>query len=217
MVGSLKASKVLSKTELRQQLRSSGTKQKQIEEMGNFSNSPLRNFLEKQTGVWAAFLPFGSEPPIGSVLELLPESYPDTKSDSVPSIAHQKAGGLRWVAPRLDGEEMIFHECSVNEFAAPVAKVFREPALDGRAVSPSEIVGALVPGLAFDRNGGRLGRGRGYYDRFLQNWNGIKVGVCWSHSLVSEVPMEEHDVKMDWIATEDEFIQTPSFAEKGKS
>lgn|GEM_PF-2127507 len=213
MVGSLKASKVLSKTELRQQLRSSGTKQNQMEASGNFSNSPLRNFLAKQTGIWAAFLPFGKEPPIGCVLELLAESDPD----SVPSSSPHKVGGLRWVAPRLEGETMIFHECSVKEISAVGAGYFREPAVKGRAVSPGEIHGALVPGIAFDRKGGRLGRGRGYYDRFLQNWNGIKVGVCWSHSLLNEVPMEEHDVKMDWIATEDEFIQIPSLAEKGKS
>lgn len=69
----------------------------------------------------------------------------------------------------------------------------------------------LVPGLAFDRTGNRLGRGRGYYDRFLsrpQNRNLVKVGVCWEIQLVDEIPTESHDIVMDWICHERGMIKT---------
>lgn len=67
----------------------------------------------------------------------------------------------------------------------------------------------LVPGLVFDRNGNRLGRGRGYYDQFLgqgQLIDSIKIGVGWSLQLVDQIPPEEHDVAMDWICVEREYF-----------
>lgn len=58
----------------------------------------------------------------------------------------------------------------------------------------------LVPGLAFDHRGFRLGYGAGYYDTFLQkNAQAFKVGVCYPFQLVDEVPIEPHDVQLDQI------------------
>lgn len=62
---------------------------------------------------------------------------------------------------------------------------------------------ALVPGMAFDRHGHRLGRGKGYYDRFLsQAKDCYKIGVCFPFQLVDEVPTDEHDVRMDEVITQ---------------
>ena len=59
---------------------------------------------------------------------------------------------------------------------------------------------ALVPGMAFDAAGRRLGRGKGYYDRFLAAHPHLyKIGVCFPFQRVAEVPFEEHDVCMDLI------------------
>ena len=63
----------------------------------------------------------------------------------------------------------------------------------------------LVPGLAFDKEGNRLGRGKACYDIFLGHQrmaDAIKVGVCWSLQLVDRLPTESHDVMMDWICHE---------------
>lgn len=58
----------------------------------------------------------------------------------------------------------------------------------------------LVPGLAFDHRGFRLGYGAGYYDTFLaQNPHAFKLGVCYPFQLVDEVPIEPHDVQLDQI------------------
>jgi 5-formyltetrahydrofolate cyclo-ligase len=59
---------------------------------------------------------------------------------------------------------------------------------------------AIVPGLAFDRSGNRLGRGKGYYDRFLKTvTNPYKIGVCFGCQLFEQIPHDEQDVKMDKV------------------
>jgi 5-formyltetrahydrofolate cyclo-ligase len=75
-----------------------------------------------------------------------------------------------------------------------------EPKPDAPVVSAAEIDLILVPGLAFDRTGGRLGKGKGYYDRFLSGFHGNTMGICGQ--LMPEVPMEQHDITMDAIATD---------------
>ena len=71
-------------------------------------------------------------------------------------------------------------------------------------VSPNVV---LIPGLAMKNNGERLGRGRGFYDRFLKDCKAIKIGVCFSQQLISEeLPTEEHDEKLDFIVTEEKII-----------
>lgn len=65
-----------------------------------------------------------------------------------------------------------------------------------------EIEMIVVPGVAFDRKGVRLGRGRGFYDRLLQNAKAIKVGIGYEFQLVDDLPSEPHDVPMDMVITE---------------
>lgn len=57
----------------------------------------------------------------------------------------------------------------------------------------------IVPGLAFDKNNNRMGRGRGYYDRLLQTTNAFTIGVCFDFQFVNHVPTEEHDLAMGMV------------------
>jgi 5-formyltetrahydrofolate cyclo-ligase len=59
----------------------------------------------------------------------------------------------------------------------------------------------LVPGMAFDLNGHRLGRGKGYYDQILPATSGIKCGVAYDFQLLEKIPAELHDAKADFILT----------------
>jgi 5-formyltetrahydrofolate cyclo-ligase len=62
---------------------------------------------------------------------------------------------------------------------------------------------ALVPGLGFSLSGGRLGYGKGYYDAWLAKNPGVRrVGFCFEAQILTEVPMEDHDQRMDYIVTE---------------
>lgn len=65
----------------------------------------------------------------------------------------------------------------------------------------SDIDVVLVPGMAFDKAGHRLGRGKGYYDRFLATLpeKAMKIAVCLPYQIVEHVPSEEHDIIMDYV------------------
>lgn len=60
----------------------------------------------------------------------------------------------------------------------------------------------IVPGVAFDNNNNRLGRGKAYYDKLLKESKSYKVGVCFDFQLIEEVPVDEYDIKMDLIISE---------------
>jgi 5-formyltetrahydrofolate cyclo-ligase len=71
-----------------------------------------------------------------------------------------------------------------------------------RPATSDEIDAALVPGLAFDETGNRLGRGMGYFDRLLQQTSGAKIALAFDFQVLDEVPSEVHDLHMDFIVTE---------------
>jgi 5-formyltetrahydrofolate cyclo-ligase len=77
----------------------------------------------------------------------------------------------------------------------------REPDEKCEKIGFDEFDLILVPGVAFSRNGYRLGRGKGYYDRMLVEVKGIKCGICFECQFGWEVPVEPHDVKLDCIIT----------------
>lgn len=72
----------------------------------------------------------------------------------------------------------------------------------------------LVPGLAFDRHGGRLGRGRGYFDRLfgMPEVRAQRIGVCFQPQVVGEVPVESHDARVQLIVTDQGLIRVDSTA-----
>ena len=76
-----------------------------------------------------------------------------------------------------------------------------EPPATAPAVLPGQIDLVLVPGLAFGRDGSRLGYGGGYYDAFLSETAARRIGLAWSGALVDAVPAEPHDQLMDGVVT----------------
>ena len=81
-----------------------------------------------------------------------------------------------------------------------------EPTGDN-TVSPDEIELVIVPAVAYDRSGNRLGRGKGFYDRLLSSTKATKVGVGYEFQIVDEIPAEPHDVKMDMVITQKTVIR----------
>lgn len=77
----------------------------------------------------------------------------------------------------------------------------REPSVGCIEMAPGDLDLVLVPGVAFDLNGRRLGRGKGYYDRLLENFTGKKVGIAFDEQIVEAVPSESLDVRMNYILT----------------
>lgn len=64
---------------------------------------------------------------------------------------------------------------------------------------PEDIDLIIVPGIAFDSSNNRMGRGKAYYDKLLKKSNAYKVGICFNFQLIDSVPVDEHDVKMDLV------------------
>jgi 5-formyltetrahydrofolate cyclo-ligase len=79
---------------------------------------------------------------------------------------------------------------------------------EGEAVTPEEIDVVVVPAVAFDTKGHRLGYGKGYYDRFLKKTDALKVGVAYDFQIVDRLPYEPHDVPVDLIVTPTRIIKT---------
>ena len=76
---------------------------------------------------------------------------------------------------------------------------------DVQDISGIELI--VVPAVAYDRNGNRVGRGRGYYDRLLESSKAMKIGVGYDFQLVDEVDAEPHDVPVDMVITQTRVIR----------
>lgn len=119
--------------------------------------------------------------------------------------------------PRIEGEDLEFYIPKSKEAMKENAYGILEPQVFGsrRSEKPQVI---LVPGLGFDRRGGRLGSGKGFYDRLLRkNSRAIRVGVAYSVQVTDEnLPTESHDQNMDWVVTENFILQCEGRDEKWK-
>ena len=98
---------------------------------------------------------------------------------------------------------LAFHAVGDAELVVVPPFGLREPRPDAPAVALEAIAAFVVPGLAFDRAGGRLGWGRGYYDATLaQVPAALRIGVAYECQLVERVPAEAHDISLHYIITE---------------
>ncbi len=141
----------------------------------------LSQFLDYQKGSWAGFRALSQEPAVEGCFR----------------------SSIHWYFPKLQGLAL--------EFVKPVDSSlsswnrsdlgFQEPSV-GTSISIEKLDGFLVPGLAFSEKGERIGRGKGFYDRTLKGMPGLKVGVCYSYQLFAELPVEDHDIKMDVIVSD---------------
>ena len=106
--------------------------------------------------------------------------------------------------PRIEGDDMVFCDCSEldEKFFASGAFGIREPVASLAAVDPETIDIVVLPAVAYNEEGTRLGQGKGYYDRFYAGIKGKKprlLGVCYDFQISSEIPVEEHDITADVI------------------
>lgn len=126
-------------------------------------------------------------------------------ADEISTIAllRRWSGVKKLVLPSIEYGRMIFREYTGEADMRTGLYGIREPSR-GRIVPPEQIDVMIVPGLAFDRQGKRLGRGRGYYDSYLRSPYAAqihKIGVCLPYQFFDEVPFEEHDVEMNEVVT----------------
>jgi 5-formyltetrahydrofolate cyclo-ligase len=117
--------------------------------------------------------------------------------------------GKRIVVPYcVNGELELFHLQNMDELAVGMYKIL-EPkaelrALADKRVDPGDLDLVIVPGVAFDREGGRTGHGFGYYDKLLNRArpNAPLIALAFECQLFPRIPMQSHDVFMDKVVTE---------------
>lgn len=133
--------------------------------------------------------------------------------ETSPLAVKAWAEGKQIAVPRVDWERQRMDPVEINslDIDTTTTKGVREP-VEGRVVPLDLIDMVIIPGIAFDRRGYRVGRGRGFYDRFLaqKDFKGIRCALCFHEQLIGEVPAETHDVPMDLIVTDQETIHCPS-------
>jgi 5-formyltetrahydrofolate cyclo-ligase len=112
------------------------------------------------------------------------------------------AEGKRLVLPRVSAERLVLHR--IDDLKADlVAGVWGipEPDPERPVVAPEEVDLFLLPGVAFDPGGTRLGYGRGYFDRALEGAPGAKVALAFDGQVVDQVPAGRGDVPVDFVVT----------------
>jgi len=138
----------------------------------------------------------------GRVLALYSAKGSEVETRNIDSDA--RAHGLIVVYPRIvDGRVLAFHRVARDELV-PSRFGLCEPAVDAPTVELAEIAMFVVPGVAFDREGGRMGWGMGHYDATLAAAarEAIRVGLAFECQLVDRVPREAHDQLLHMIVTE---------------
>ena len=106
----------------------------------------------------------------------------------------------RFFLPRVNGVNLEI--LPYDESRLELGAFHIEEPTGTNTVDPSELELIVVPAVAFDRKGNRLGRGKGFYDRLLATTKAAKVGVGYEFQLFDEIPAEEHDVPMDMVITQ---------------
>lgn len=117
--------------------------------------------------------------------------------------------GKRIVVPYcVDGELQLFHLEAMDELEAGMYKIL-EPRADLRPIAAKQVAIedldlVMVPGVAFDRRGGRTGHGKGYYDKLLQHARADTplVALAFECQMFDEIPTQDHDIFMDKVITE---------------
>ncbi len=108
---------------------------------------------------------------------------------------------VQWVISRIiEGRRMVLHPYDPARLTRHRFGML-EPVADLPVVDPTSLDLVLVPGVAFDKQGRRMGFGGGYYDLFLPTTTALRVGVTYDECLTDALPYADHDQRMDWIVT----------------
>lgn len=130
--------------------------------------------------------------------------------DTAPILAALAARGHRLALPRIEGKEVLAVAYRPGDRVTETSFGACEP-VAGVVVADTEIDVVATPGVAFDRRGGRVGYGGGYYDRLLGRTraDAFRVGLAFALQVVDVVPRGGADLSVDAIVTEDRVLRCP--------
>lgn len=112
----------------------------------------------------------------------------------------------RFYLPRVNGLNLEILPYSKSRLHLGAFNIEEPDGDDTTDMSQIDMV--VVPAVAYDRKGNRVGRGKGYYDRLLNNTRAIKIGVAYDFQLIDEIDADSHDVAVDYVITERGILRT---------
>ena len=122
--------------------------------------------------------------------------------DTKPLLAAALTDGKRIVFPRVEGKGLVLHEIrSITDFTKGKYNIL-EPKKSTPIVKPACVDIFIVPGVAFDRAGNRMGHGKGYYDRLLAECHAPKIGLSYERQVIAKLDSSSYDVPMTAVITE---------------
>jgi 5-formyltetrahydrofolate cyclo-ligase len=171
-----------------------------------------RQILERQEGITRAEIAQDSiqicarlrSQPVWQESKRILAFFPmEMEPDIRPLLEEALAAGKTVALPWFDRKRGVYEARAVREIAGLGTGHFGipEPGPDSPSEELNRLDFCLVPGVAYDRNGRRLGRGKGYFDRLLAQTRGHFCGVAFEWQLVMEVPIELHDVCVNSLLT----------------
>ena len=187
------------------------TKRKSIPDRPQLNTSICRHIIDST--VWSGstcvltYFAAGSEVDLIELFVSVEGKHADYLLKQCPTV--ETRGPKTFGAPIVEGENMRFGHVRIEEDGSPQTTLgpygLREP--DGPPVTVSEVDLLLVPLLAYDTNGNRLGSGKGFYDRFFAanpelGEHAVIMGIAYSAQCVDALPTEPHDYPLDAVVTE---------------
>lgn len=133
---------------------------------------------------------------------LLYYSLPD---ELQTNIFFEKITDKKFFLPKIEGNDLIVLPYKKNKLTKGTFSILEPEGDTGINIDILDII--VVPGVAYDKELNRLGRGKGYYDKLLSFCKALKIGICYDLQLIDKVPTETHDIKMDIIITPTKIIQ----------
>jgi len=114
----------------------------------------------------------------------------------------------QFILPRVNIENTtltLYHIKSLEDLEKGTFRI-PEPSQDLEKVKPEEIDLAIIPGIAFAKNGHRIGYGGGFYDKLLKKINCPTIGIAYEFQIIETIPTEDHDEKTNILITENNII-----------
>ena len=176
----------MTKAEIRAQ---SAERKKSFQTLETLSAAAVKTFQGLE--VFRSARAVGAYMPLPDEVDITPLFQSLEKTFYIPAF-DEASGGYRMARMTM--------ELKKGRFGIP------EPAVPVFATE-DELDLIIVPGVAFDRTGHRVGRGGGFYDRLLPQYRAVRAGICFGFQCLEPIPAQEHDIRMDWVVTEVQILK----------
>jgi len=116
--------------------------------------------------------------------------------DTIELIKHSLNRGKQVAVPKCEGNDIVFYYIN-NLYDLEEGKFGILEPKTNEVVNKFDNSICIIPGIVFDKENNRIGYGKGFYDRFLENYNGIKIGLTYTECMCDKIDEDKNDIKMD--------------------